>query len=321
MFFNKNQKKLDPRRRFGSREFRNKIKEAQGYKREVFFHKPDGLWEKILFAIGLRSRLIRYSLLVGLLIVLYFLVISSYLRINDVTVTGNGQVASETIIEAINKTGNSRTALIPNDHYFLMTKGRVNKTLTQQIPLIKEVVELNRSWPNKLEIKITERSPGFALKLKEKFYLVDEEGVIINEIPDSKGLLVIEDSVDENIAIREELNPKMIAFVLSMKHQWPSKISSSLQTIKIPGKASTEAQFVSAEGWSTFFDINRPVLSQLGNLALILNKQIPAKDRLQLVYIDLRLAKWAYICFKNTPCEQQPQQSELNNEEQTTDEE
>jgi hypothetical protein len=53
------------------------------------------------------------------------------------------------------------------------------------------------------------------------------------------------------------------------------------------------------------FDTTRSVITQLNDLSVLLNKQIAAKDRARLAYIDLRLAKWAYYCFKATPCHQE----------------
>jgi hypothetical protein len=59
-----------------------------------------------------------------------------------------------------------------------------------------------------------------------------------------------------------------------------------------------------------FFSTDRPVTNQLSNLSILLAKQIAAGDRARLAYIDLRLSKWAYYCFKATPC-QQTDQSQL----------
>lgn len=65
-------------------------------------------------------------------------------------------------------------------------------------------------------------------------------------------------------------------------------------------------QFVSSEGWEVFFDINRAVDSQLSNLNLIITRQVPAKNRLELAYIDMRVDKSVYLCYKSSACVEQP---------------
>ena len=87
-----------------------------------------------------------------------------------------------------------------------------------------------------------------------------------------------------------------------IKEKLISKRIQEIKEAKVPGIAASEAQFVTSEGWGVFFDVNRSVASQLSNLSLLLSRQIPAKDRNRLAYIDLKLPKWAYYCFKNTPC-------------------
>src|SRR4029077_18786738 len=87
----------------------------------------------------------------------------------------------------------------------------------------------------------------------------------------------------------------------------PEKMTIPLALAKIPGRGATEVEFVSSEGWSALFSTDRPVTNQLNNLSVLLNKQITASNRGKLAYVDLRLAKWAYYCYKATPCQQTDQ--------------
>jgi len=122
-------------------------------------------------------------------------------------------------------------------------------------------------------------------------------------------LVLVIDQAQEDVVVGEVLsNPKLTAFILSMYRSWPKKVSSGVTVVKIASKTSQEVQFESAEGWSAFFDVNRSALSQLGNLSLILSRRIPQEQRENLAYIDLRLEKWVYYCFNNTPCSSEPQE-------------
>jgi cell division septal protein FtsQ len=200
--------------------------------------------------------------------------------------------------------------LIPQNHYLFMNRGRVDKIVTAAIADVREVTKTTRHWPNGIDIEISERKPGFALIVKGKSFIVDEEGTVMEQAV-AADLPQVVDELEDDIVVGEILpNPKATAFIVSMAKNWTTKIDSPVVGIKIPGKASTEVQFTSADGWSAFFDINRPVLVQLSSLALILSKQIAPKDRAKLAYIDLRSDKWVYYCFKATPCSVEPVNSE-----------
>ncbi len=305
--FSSHRKKIEPKRRFGSRVFRDKVKTAANYKRVFSLHRPQA-FDKFWHMIGLRSRIWRWVALAVFLVVFFYLVLSSRFVAANIQVSGNSQISTQQIQDVINHYGQSRLFLIRKTNFFILSRARLNTMLVTQIPTIREITKFQKSWPNTLEIEVTERTPGFALKSSGKYFLVDDEGVIIKQIDSPEGLLVVEDSLVEDFATNEVLpNPKTAGFIISMSRSWPSKIASSITTVKFPGKASEEVAFTSSEGWTVFFDINQPAINELNNLALILSKQIPAKDRTSLAYIDLRLSKWAYYCFKATPCEQQPQ--------------
>lgn len=300
--FSSHRKKLEPKRRFGSREFKDKIKSAQNYKR-VF---------NIGF-LGLRSKFWRYIGLILFIFIFYYLCISSRFVVTQASVTGNVQVSTQQIQDAISQASNSRIFLIKKTNFIFMTQGWVNQIITQALPTIKEITNYSRTWPNQIKFNVVERVPGFVIQSNNQYFLVDEDGVVISQVTDPQKMLLVVDRVAENFALGEALpNAKLAAFVVSLKKQWPSKISTPIASVKFPGKASSEVQFVSSEGWSVMFDTGRSAVAQLNSLAVLLNKTIAPKDRSRLAYIDLRLSKWAYYCFNATPCSQmaQPPDSE-----------
>ncbi len=302
--FSAHRRKLEPHRRFGSTEFQIKIREAANYKRVFDMSGKKFHWGRFNFSL----KIWRNLGIAALLIVFYYAAISPYFKISEVEVSGNSQVSSQAISDAIRGSSNARL--------FFLNSGRVNSILTSELPSIKEVVEYDRTWPNKITLKVMERNPGFAIRSNNNYFLVDDEGVVVMQIDEPENLLIVEDQVVETFARNEALpNPKLAPFVLSMNKQWQGKVSSAVTIVKFPGKGSTEVQFETSEGWSVMFDTARPVNGQLNNLALILNKQIPARDRSQLAYIDLRLNKFAYYCFKASPCQQHEQTEGAQNAE------
>lgn len=305
MIFSKHRRKLEPRRRFGSPTFRSRLRQAAAYKRT--FNMPKYRFRVPLLPPFSRRR-IKFISAAAFILVFYYSVVSGKLLITEVAVKGGGQVSYEQVKEVLDAASNSRLFLIPRNHFFLMTRGRLNRLMTKTVPEVREVTKVNRSWPNKIEIEISERNPGFVLSMKERKFLVDEEGLVLKEVTDEKGLpLVVNENQDQDVVLGEILsNPKLVAFIQSMHRAWPSKIDSRISSIKITSKNSFESQFTSEAGWSVFFDVSRPVAVQLAGLSLMINKHIPAKDKSNLAYIDMRSEKWVYYCFKGTACASLP---------------
>ncbi|MBI4049669.1 MAG: FtsQ-type POTRA domain-containing protein [Candidatus Doudnabacteria bacterium] len=284
-----------------------RLKEASSYKRAFgpsrvnFFHR--------LLLPSLSSRKIKVLGSLVVLIALYYLVISDKLLISEAVLSGNSQVTQEAVNGVLDTNSNNRVFFVKKNHYFLMTHGRLNKLLTSSIPEVREVVKVNRKWPDKIEIEITERNPGFVLAVKDRKFLVDEEGVVLKQLnaDENKELFeVIDQSQDDEMVVGEVLsNPKLVAFILSMYRAWPGKMEPEITSVKISSKTTYETQFGTDSGWTVFFDINRSVSTQLNSLSLVLNKHITPKDKGRLAYIDMRSEKWIYYCFKNSPCSSQ----------------
>lgn len=305
IFSTHRRQKLEPKRRFGGRIFRNKIRQAADYKR-TFDPNPRTWLNKIFAKVGLASKFWRVFLAVFLTVIIYYLCISSKFVVAQVSVSGNAKVSVQQIQDSITSAGRSRLFFIKKNNFFLMTRGRVNKLLTHDIPTIKEITGYQRIWPNQVKIEIKERVPGFVISSNGKYFLVDEEGTVVSQVDGPENMLVVQDQEIEDFASGETLpSQKLAAFVLSMSRSWNGKVTSPIAEVKFPGKQSSEVQFVSQEGWSVMFDTTRSAVTQLNNLAVLLNKQIATRDRARLAYIDLRLSKWAYYCFKETPCNQQ----------------
>jgi len=303
--FSTHRRKLEPKRRFGTKDFQIRVKQAANYKRVFAMGRSSG-YQKFFAMLGLKSKFWRSIAVIVLLVVLYFLFFSSKATVSKIDVSGNSQISTQQIQDTISNATDSKLFLIKKSNFFLMSESRIKKILVTNIPKIKDVTT-ERIWPDTVKIKITEHIPGFVIKSDNKYFLVDEDGIVVSQIEDPKNMLVVEDQLIEDFATGEVLhNNKLSAFVLSMRKQWPSKISTPISVVKFPGKESNEVQFVTSESWAVWFDTSRPVAEVLADLSVLLSKQIAAKDRPNLAYIDLRLNKWAYYCFKAAACSQQP---------------
>ncbi len=309
MLWFRRKRKIDPKRRYNSREFRLRVKRAESYKRPFI---------PLVGASQFSFRFLRYAVLALVLTAGYFLLISRYFLVTEVSIAGNQAVPAAQIEQAVVLAGNQRFLLIPKNHILLLGKGRTNQIVIDNLFFIREVVSVDRLWPNKIAIEVRERRPGFVLEVPSGKFLVDEDGLVVKASDGVETLPHVVDQTQEDVVIGEVLpNPKLTPFIISMFQAWPNKLTSNIAHIQIAKKSTQEIQFVSSEGWSVFFDVNRSAQSQLTDLAVVLARQIPLSERGRLAYVDLRLEKWVYYCYKATPCASVPaaEEGEENGQE------
>lgn len=302
--FSTHRRRPDAARRYGGPQFKSKVRNAANYKR-AFEYNPSKWYQGLGGWFRAKGALWRTAGLLAGAALIYFMVISQALSVTSVTVEGHTQIAAEAVEQAFQEYGQSRAFLIRRNNFFLLTPGRLSNALIEAIPEIRSV-ESDRHWPNSITLKITERNPGFVILSAGEYYLVDDEGIVVKEVETPDAFLVVQDQLSEEFTPREMLSTKLAPFVTSMQRQWPDRVSTPIVGAKFPGKASSEVEFVTEAGWSVLFDTTRSAAGQLGSLSILLGQQIPAGDHGKLAYIDLRLSKWAYYCFKQSPCEQEP---------------
>src|SRR3989344_4926493 len=181
-------RKLEPKRRFGGQQFQNRVKNAGSYKRLLNpgFRFSTKFWKRFSIAVA------------G--VIFYYMVVSSYFIVTNIEISGNTKVPTDAVVSAIRTGTDSRVFLVKRSHFFLMSEGRVNSALTAAIPNIKAIINFNRSWPNKISLKVQEREPGFVIRSEGNYFLVDEDGTIVGQVDGPEGLLVAEDQIAENFA-------------------------------------------------------------------------------------------------------------------------
>ena len=109
---------------------------------------------------------------------LYWLLAYSPLyRVKEIIVKGNQEVPRDELVQWAN--------LAPGNNIFRVDIGRVVARLNRH-PWVKGVI-VERVLPDKLVVTIMERVPYACLTGLPSTYLLDEEGVILQEITEEKG--------------------------------------------------------------------------------------------------------------------------------------
>lgn len=162
-----------------------------------------------------KKRKRKKKALVIFLILIVLIALSGYLfksptfKIQTITVTGNKQLTKEKVLELANiKTG---------DNIFLKSKEVIRVRLKQNGVI--EEAKINKLYPSRVEIEITERSKRFQIKTQSENYIyIDEQGYILGctseklELPVITGMEITENEAnnskrlnDKNLDIMENI--------------------------------------------------------------------------------------------------------------------
>lgn len=104
----------------------------------------------------------------------YLLFFTSLLGVRSVEVVGARQVAAERVREL---------AAVPAEQPMLRVDTDAVAERVRALPAVA-TVEVSRSWPNTIEIMVTERTPVGFYDTGERLYLVDRGGVVYKQLPE-----------------------------------------------------------------------------------------------------------------------------------------
>ncbi len=280
--------------------------------REVRFRKPE-FQEKLARArryerkIG-SSRWPRYLALVCALVVLYFLAVSNKFLVRQADANENGPTA-EQIQNALAKLHHSRLwFIVPSNHILVIDKASLLPELRRVEPGVRSIKNMKKMWPNRLVLNIEMREPRYVWKSGEKFFLLDQDGVIFEQIPSytpeafSQSLIVDSSAAALSPGDMLAIQP-VVKFIEEIKSLWPSQINETdIKSFAVPAMRSKDIVVKTGIGFSLYFDLARSVSEQLSDLRIVLREQIRPETYAGLSYIDLRLPSVAYYCYKDAPC-------------------
>lgn len=127
-------------------------------------------------AVRRQRRRLRVILVVGVLAVaaLWAVAFSPLLATRTVQVRGTGLMTPAQVTD---------TAQVPLGVPLLQQRPEAVATRVRSLAPVREV-EVSRSWPHTLEIRVTERTPSVAFEVNGGFMLVDAEGAGYAQVPE-----------------------------------------------------------------------------------------------------------------------------------------
>lgn len=142
---------------------------------------------------------------------------SDYFKVKTVMIEGNSHYSQEEIRKELDK--------IVGENIFEIEKKNIEEKLLKNLAWLKEV-QMDKVFPDKVNIKVVERKPYIKIEYKNRFYILDNEGVVLeevafNDLKQYKELLLVKNVVDyyptsgEKIAKKNVLSCAKIYLLLS----------------------------------------------------------------------------------------------------------
>lgn len=239
-------------------------------------------------------------------VAIYAFIFSGFLNIDEIEVQGVKTIPAEKIIETINDLMETKHWWIFSErNYLFFNSDEVDRLLRNKFKKIGEL-RVEKIFPNKLNISISERNTLLILCSVGNCYLINQQGIAYEKLnPNSfhlKGAKLIKVIDESNKKIQKGetvFTPEFMKFVSAISDEIQEETNLRLlNEYRIKSRVSGELVAQTDRGWDIYFDTKNSLKKSVRMLKLVLNKQIALKDFSRLEYIDLRLNNKVFYRMK-----------------------
>ncbi len=145
-----------------------------------------------------KRKIIFFILLLLLTAFGFFAIKSDVFYIKDIVVVDNFKLDKDYIRE--------KTKITSRDNIFLIDLKQI-KTILEKETYIK-TANIKRKFPDKIIITIEERKGRISYNYKYKKYLLDFDGILLEEIKKSEDLFIVESKIETNTNVGKKITFK-----------------------------------------------------------------------------------------------------------------
>jgi cell division protein FtsQ len=221
-------------------------------------------------------------LLGGLVFGFNYLYNSKYFKIKTVIVTGNSHYSSGQIIKAAD--------VAVGANIFEINKKNIEDKLTAELTWISSI-SLRKVFPDKIEISITERKPYIRLVYGGKYFILDKEAVVLDEISVDQsslysGYLLVNNGIKFYPEIGEKIAKKSILSAADIYDALDVELKSIIKEAFISSGTNSDIILITFDNKQIIFGTSDKIVDKNAILRQILI-QIH-EDEITYSVIDLR---------------------------------
>jgi cell division septal protein FtsQ len=207
---------------------------------------------------------------------------SKYFKIKTVMVTGNSHYSSEQIKKVAN--------VAIGTNIFEINKKNIEDKLAAELTWVSNT-SLRKVFPDKIEISITERKPYIRLVYGGKYYILDKEAVVLDEISDEEpslysGYLLVKNGIKFYPEIGEKIAKKSILSAAAIYDALDVELKSIIKEAFISGSTSSDIILMTFDNKQIIFGTSDKIVDKNVILRQILIKI--HEDEITYSVIDLR---------------------------------
>lgn len=207
---------------------------------------------------------------------------SQYFKIKTVMVTGNSHYSSEQVKKVAD------VAIGAN--IFEINKKNIEDSLAAELTWVSSS-SLRKVFPDKIEISITERKPYIRLVYGGKYFILDKEAVVLDEISDEEsspysGYLLVKNGIKFYPEIGEKIAKKSILSVAEIYDALDVELKKIIKEAYISGGTSSDIILITFDNKQIIFGTSDKIIDKNAILRQILI-QIH-KNGIAYSVIDLR---------------------------------
>lgn len=204
---------------------------------------------------------------------------SEYFKVKSINVQDNKHYTDEEVKVLISE--------VIGANIFEINKKRVEDTIARELNWVKEA-ELRKIFPDKVIIKLDERKPYLKMVCKDKYFLIDSEGVVLDKIEkedldEYKDLILVRNVVNYSVNIGEKIAKKNALSCVDIYRAFDSQIKSMIKEARLEDNISGDIVFKTHNGEEIVFGNSSEIVKKVEILKQLL------KEEINYTIIDLRI--------------------------------
>ncbi len=257
------------------------FKRSYRKKPEIPIHRRKGFWPAVILPIAV----------IGLV---YLFAFSSIFWVTEIRIFGTEALDPDEMAPIVEEGIVSSVAFLNSKSILLFSVSRMTDMLTDAFPELNSV-SVKRSLPDSVEITVIERKAVASwCRDRGECFLIDREGVIFKEAPDTVRLAVIRGG-DGTISLSgSPISPDVMEFMIGVRRELKDIVDLAVFEVLDP-----DLVIRTAEGWKVRFTLMDSAHVQTEKLVLALENKIPKERRSELDYVDVRFDNRVYFRYRD----------------------
>lgn len=166
---------------------------------------------------------------------------------------------------------------LAGNNIFEVDKKRIEDTIAGELNWIKKA-ELSKIFPDKVIIKLTERSPYLRIVYRGEYFLVDDEGVVLEKIDaDDSGnyqdLILVRNAVNYSIIAGEKIAKKNVLSCVDIYKVFDSELKSLIRDARLEDNVTGDIIFCTRDGKEIIFGDSNDIVKKIEILKQLLKEE------------------------------------------------